>query len=655
MTDANVACRQLGYQGAVSTDTSLHTPFGRGMDGPVWLDEVNCSDDLLHLLSCANDGVGKHDCDHFSDVSVVCVDLPRPASPQPMDVRLSGGQFKSEGRVEVYCGGQWSAVCDQSDFQQAEANAVCKQLGYTEAVDFDSDAPVVDLQVPKWQGQLSCENETDNIAFCGECDSSSIDDSLPGCSAVTVQCAHTAVYGSLRLVQDQEEDIDVSHGRLEIFQDGEWGTVCSDTFSTTAGNIACQQLGFLRALRLGFSTGSNSDQQTSFQCTEDEERLIQCSRVASSEECRDVAVFCTNSPPVTPPPGTPPPDDRKQLPTSTLIGILVGCFLVVIVFCVGLAVFSAHFCLVPYSVKKERHSLYFVERERQPSVEVETNLNRKLESTSTLDDLGKTLGDDLLSQPRPERQRNRYVSLDMSNPNTPIDTTPPQQIVRLVATGEGISSSVPQPVESSAVPMPSHGRVSVHSLHVLPGSPQKKHSISQSSRGSFDSMNSFTFTPTDSPYSSQPSIANSPIPTSIPIPPPLKRQMEKNQAASDVSSSITAEEKERIRRGLVNPGYTSESGQTDIPPASQGSVEPESPLTTTFQSAGQQHHTPTRSIMKSPKTVKKIAPRNLELDSTADATTTDASSEERVCDQTEPSAATEDQPPNNHRVSFMLD
>ena len=51
-------------------------------------------------------------------------------------VRLSKGQFVNEGLVEVYCNGQWGTVCDNG-FTSNDANTVCKQLGYSEAVRYD--------------------------------------------------------------------------------------------------------------------------------------------------------------------------------------------------------------------------------------------------------------------------------------------------------------------------------------------------------------------------------------------------------------------------------------------------------------------------------------------------------------------------------------
>ena len=48
-----------------------------------------------------------------------------------MQVRLVDGNYSSEGRVEIFCNGEWGTICS-NEFGFVEGDTICRQLGYSD-------------------------------------------------------------------------------------------------------------------------------------------------------------------------------------------------------------------------------------------------------------------------------------------------------------------------------------------------------------------------------------------------------------------------------------------------------------------------------------------------------------------------------------------
>ena len=69
LQDADVVCRQLGYEGALAA--THNSAFGRGTRH-IWLADVDCGGKETSISQCSHRGWEIHSCYHSSDAGVIC-------------------------------------------------------------------------------------------------------------------------------------------------------------------------------------------------------------------------------------------------------------------------------------------------------------------------------------------------------------------------------------------------------------------------------------------------------------------------------------------------------------------------------------------------------------------------------------------------------
>ena len=89
-------------------------------------------------------------------------------------------------------------------------------------------------------------------------------------------------------------------GRVEVYYNGQWGTVCDDYFTIEGATVVCRQLGYARAIqyhyRAYYGQGSGDILLDNVQCSGTEASLFECRHngigVENCAHHEDVGVEC---------------------------------------------------------------------------------------------------------------------------------------------------------------------------------------------------------------------------------------------------------------------------------------------------------------------------------------------------------------------------
>ncbi|XP_038046695.1 deleted in malignant brain tumors 1 protein-like, partial [Patiria miniata] len=283
MNEAQVICRQLGYGPAINA--TGYATYGPGV-GPIHLVHVYCNGSESSIFDCTSN-YSEH-CSHSEDAGVEC------SAP----IRLVNGSSSNEGRVEVLYQGEWGTVCDDY-WGIHNAGVVCRMLGYHSASNAWSNAHFGQGSGPIMLDNVNCQGYESSIAECNHA------------GWLSHNCLHNEDAGvtcnsaPVRFVNGSSS----YEGQVEVFYQGEWGTVCDDGWDLNNADVVCRMLGYPSASNAWsgahFGQGSGPIMLDNVNCQGYESSIAECNHAGwFSHNCghnEDAGVTC-NSDSTTEPP-----------------------------------------------------------------------------------------------------------------------------------------------------------------------------------------------------------------------------------------------------------------------------------------------------------------------------------------------------------------
>ena len=213
--------------------------------------------------------------------------------PSCIPVRLVGGSTANEGRVEVYYNNTWGTVCDNL-WDQIDSDVVCQQLAYSGADAFYYSAYFGQGTGNIWMDNVQC---TYSDTCLGNCTFNGFGNhNCQHSEDVSVNCNTEPIPTQVRLIGGSSD----LEGRVEVFYQGTWGTICDDLWSIEDARAICRQLGHASAIQTtslaSFGQGTGIIWLDNVRCRGNETRIEDCTHggwgAHNCDHSEDAGVVC---------------------------------------------------------------------------------------------------------------------------------------------------------------------------------------------------------------------------------------------------------------------------------------------------------------------------------------------------------------------------
>ncbi|CAD5124263.1 DgyrCDS12557 [Dimorphilus gyrociliatus] len=258
--EANVVCRELGYQYA----KSLRTNFFESGYRSYAIRNVRCVGNESSILNCAHERDGEKCPDQqWNFASVACANKSFDESVEVYMVK-SDRQMNYTGYVRIRKYGIIGKVC-YKQWGDKEAGIFCRQMGFNDgkAYNFNTQS-----RIPFWITNIKCKGSEKNLQDCVF-----NNDQLSDCNSANRKEAGVLCF--MKNVNFQLSE--GSSGYLTVTYDGQVGQICGQDLKNEEASVVCSQAGYEKGL-IAYGPKKNNlpffTQVT--KCDGDEKSILQC-------------------------------------------------------------------------------------------------------------------------------------------------------------------------------------------------------------------------------------------------------------------------------------------------------------------------------------------------------------------------------------------
>uniref|UniRef100_A0A3P9CY99 SRCR domain-containing protein n=1 Tax=Maylandia zebra TaxID=106582 RepID=A0A3P9CY99_9CICH len=232
-----------------------------------------------------------------------------PPHTQLLPSELTGsGSTRCSGRVEIFYNNTWGTVSDYN-WDLKDAEVVCRQLDCGSALEVPQSVQFGAGTGQIWLSGVSCSGNESSLTECQHSGWGNYYNYYGHSYDVGVICSgdKTFLYGTycighwFRVIRLIGSGSTRCSGRVEVYHNNSWGTVCDDGWGLNDAEVVCRQINCGTALQAPrsayFGAGTGQIWLDDVTCSGNESSLTDCQHSGfGSNRCehgQDAAVICS--------------------------------------------------------------------------------------------------------------------------------------------------------------------------------------------------------------------------------------------------------------------------------------------------------------------------------------------------------------------------